>query len=211
MEHVKRLCQLGSGSRKTGGGASSGTSASKETLRFTWARPQVLAYCIAQVLLYACLGDAFPETWEASKIVILGHVALLIFRESVARMNDQEDAIIMFSRCWVATYALTDGALWLVNQRSQLITGLSTGGMVGIHVLAMLQGVYMQVLGVRAWARLASVACSVTLFASLPAPWSKLGQPYETLGLAAAHLMGELFIWAAIRNGRSKPAHHRRA
>ena len=76
--------------------------------------------------------------------------------------------------------------------------------MVGIIVLAALQAVYMRVLGLHAWARLASAACSVALFAGLPAPWSELGQPHEALGLLGAHLGGEIFIQATTRCGRGR-------
>ena len=95
--------------------------------------------------------------------------------------------------------ALVDGALWLTNRRAPLMSDLDTAGMLGIILLVMLEGMYMRVLGVRAWARLGAAACSVTLFAALPAPWSKLGQPHEALGLACAHAVGELAIWAVER------------
>ena len=119
---------------------------------------------------------------------------ILASREVAARMTDQARARALFSCSWVAAYALTDGALWLVNRRSQLIVDLSMSGMSGILFLAMLQGVYMQVLGLPAWARLASSACSVALFATLPAPWSELGQPWEAVGLCGAHVLGEVFL-----------------
>ena len=141
-----------------------------ETRWFIWARPQVLVYCLAQCLLYACLGISFPEALNASMIVIVGHLMLLASREGVSQLADQNRAKELFSQCWVATYAFVDGGLWLVNRHSQLITGLSTEGMVGIIVLAALQALYMRVLGLHAWARLASAACSVALFAALPAP-----------------------------------------
>ena len=178
--------------------ARSGTAprATYETRWFIWARPQVLVYCLAQCLLYACLGSIFPEALNAAMIVIVGHLMLLASREGVSQLADQNRAKDLFSQCWVATYAFVDGGLWLVNRHSQLITGLSTEGMVGIIVLAALQAVYMRVLGLHAWARLASAACSVALFAGLPAPWSELGQPHEALGLLGAHLAGEIFIQA---------------
>ena len=186
--------------------ARSGTAprTTDETRWFIWARPQVLVYCLAQCLLYACLGISFPEALNASMIVIVGHLMLLASREGVSQLADQNRAKDLFSQCWVATYGVVDGGLWLVNRHSQLITGLSTEGMVGIIVLAALQALYMRVLGLHAWARLASAACSVALFAGLPAPWSELGQPHEALGLLGAHLAGEIFIQATTRCGRGR-------
>ena len=114
----------------------------KEVRLFTWARPQVSLYCLAQCALYALLGIFFPEAQQASVMVIVGHLLLLASRECVACLADQTLARELYSYCWVAVYALVDGALWLVNCRSQLITGLPAEGMIGIFVLAMLQGVY---------------------------------------------------------------------
>ena len=99
----------------------------------------MLVYCLAQCLLYACLGSIFPEALNAAMIVIVGHLMLLASREGVSQLADQNRAKELFSQCWVATYAFVDGGLWLVNRHSQLITGLSTEGMVGIIVLAALQ------------------------------------------------------------------------
>ena len=164
----------------------------KEVRLFTWARPQVSLYCLAQCALYALLGIFFPETQQASVMVIVGHLLLLASRECVACLADQTLARELYSYCWVAVYALVDGALWLVNRRSQLITGLPAEGMIGIFVLAMLQGVYMRAFGLHEWARLAATACSVVLFTALPAPWSEIGQPWEALGLVCAHTVGEL-------------------
>ena len=120
----------------------------KEVRLFTWARPQVSLYCLAQCALYALLGIFFPETQQASVMVIIGHLLLLASRECVACLADQTLARELYSYCWVAVYALVDGALWLVNRRSQLVTGLPAEGMIGIFVLAMLQGVYMRAFGV---------------------------------------------------------------
>lgn len=169
----------------------------KEVRLFTWARPQVSLYCLAQCALYALLGTFFPETQLASIMVIVGHLLLLASRECVARLADQTLARELYSYCWVAVYALADGALWLVNRRSQLITGLPAEGMIGIFVLAMLQGVYMRAFGLHEWARLAATACSIVLFTALPAPWSEIGQPWEALGLVCAHTVGELILLAA--------------
>ena len=168
----------------------------KEVRLFTWARPQVSLYCLAQCALYALLGIFFPETQQASVMVIIGHLLLLASRECVACLADQTLARELYSYCWVAVYALVDGALWLVNRRSQLITGLPAEGMIGIFVLAMLQGVYMRAFGLHEWARLAATACSVVLFTALPAPWSEIGQPWEALGLVCAHTVGELILFA---------------
>ena len=168
----------------------------KEVRLFTWARPQVSLYCLAQCALYALLGTFFPETQLASIMVIVGHLLLLASRECVAYLADQTLARELYSYCWVAVYALVDGALWLVNRRSQLITGLPAEGMIGIFVLAMLQGVYMRAFGLHEWARLAATACSVVLFTALPAPWSEIGQPWEALGLVCAHTVGELILFA---------------
>ena len=170
---------------------------SKEVRLFSWSRPQVFVYCLAQCTLYALLGTFFPEAYEASVIVILGHLLLLASRECVACLADQALARDLYSYCWVTAYALVDGALWLVNRRSQLITGLPIEGMLGIFVLAMLQGVYMRVFGMHDWARLAATACSITLFTALPAAWSELGQPWEALGMLCAHTVGELILLAA--------------
>ena len=168
----------------------------KEVRLFTWARPQVSLYCLAQCALYALLGIFFPEAQQASVMVIVGHLLLLASRECVACLADQTLARELYSYCWVAVYALVDGALWLVNRRSQLITGLPAEGMIGIFVLAMLQGVYMRAFGLHEWARLAATACSVVLFTALPAPWSEIGQPWEALGLVCAHTVGELILFA---------------
>ena len=168
----------------------------KEVRLFTWARPQVSLYCLAQCALYALLGIFFPETQQASVMVIVGHLLLLASRECVACLADQTLARELYSYCWVAVYALVDGALWIVNRRSQLITGLPAEGMIGIFVLAMLQGVYMRAFGLHEWARLAATACSVVLFTALPAPWSEIGQPWEALGLVCAHTVGELILFA---------------
>ena len=196
-----------SGSRGGSVGSSSGCSSSHgltgggahETGSFAWARPQVLAYCLLQALLYGSYCITYPETRVASIVVAGGYLLLLASRELLARLADQDRARELFSRCWVITCALVDGALWLTNRRAPLMSDLDTAGMLGIILLVMLEGMYMRVLGVRAWARLGAAACSVTLFAALPAPWSKRGQPHEALGLACAHAVGELAIWAVER------------
>ena len=172
-----------------------------QTKTFIWARPQVLGYCVAQCLLYAGLGVSFPAVFDASVIVIVGHLVLLASRTGLAQLADQHRARELFSVCWAAVYALVNGSVWLVNWRSPVLADLPAEAMHGIFVLLLVEAVYMRVLSVHTWARLAAAACDAILFAALPAPWSELGQPYEALGVLGARLAGELFIKISIWSG----------
>ena len=139
--------------------------------RFIWAQPLVFVYCVAQCLLFSFLGFVFTECYNAAMVCVLGHIIVLSSRTLVACMADQAYARELYSCCWVATYALIDSALWCMNRHSQLVTGLPSEGMVCIHVLVLLQGMYMRVLGMHDWARLGAAACNVLLWTLLPAPW----------------------------------------
>ena len=175
-------------------GGAGGPGVNPDVRRFVWAQPLVLVYCVAQCLLYSFLGIVFTECYTAAMVCVLGHILLLSFRILAGCMADQARARELFSRFWVAAYVLNNSALWGMNRRSQLVAGLPSEGMFCVHVLVMLEGMYMKVLGLHSWARLGTAACNVLLFALLPAPWSDLGQPWEAVGAACAHAAGELFL-----------------
>lgn len=179
-------------SRRGAGGA--GRLVNADVQRFIWAKPLVLVYCVAQCLLYSFLGILFTECYTAAMVCVLGHIALLSVRILVGCMADQAHAREVYSHCWVSAYSLNNSALWFMNRKSQLVTGLPSEGMFCVHVLIMLEGMYMKVLGLHDWARFSTVACNVLLFTLLPAPWSDLGQPWEAVGVACAHVAGELLL-----------------
>ena len=48
----------------------------------------MLVYCLVQCVLYGCQGINYPETYEASKFLVVGYLLLLVSRELLARMAE---------------------------------------------------------------------------------------------------------------------------
>lgn len=109
------------------------------TYRFTRSFPLVVAYCVAQCLLYSVLGILFPETEDATYFVVIGHIFIGGVRVALHMVADQPRALVAFSWCWVATYAAVTSYLWVANNREQMMVGLPLVGMVAVAVLQALQ------------------------------------------------------------------------
>jgi hypothetical protein len=154
--------------------------------------PVVVIFCCSQIFCSILLVLISP-----SLLPVLGFPAVLwgcltVVRRHVSQLADQARAQLIFSWCWTGFILLAYSATALVQRWTILVSGLSTREMVCIALLHVMFALFQRFIALPGALRLAVLAGCVAGRAAMWPPFSELGQPHETLLVAAALLIGEL-------------------
>ena len=159
---------------------------------FTEGFSSIVIGCVVFAALFGVMVVALPATWFLGGVGACLALTVFIARAFLHSSDDQAGADLVFAWAWCVLYVLAVISIWSAQGDFGVVTGLTASDFLCLAAFQLLFAIFQCFILHPVAPRLLTLLSLSLAHATVPTPFSDLGQKHEALIIVAALIIGEL-------------------